>query len=115
MAFVAACRAVALLRPASAAATPLLRPTWTTAERFCSRSEYQAFVACLRDISASVQADKNYFSVTDGSLRDKLDSRRAATHDSEVLRVLDNVIWSQYHGPVRAQPSIPPNVLLYSA
>jgi hypothetical protein len=104
MALLAARRAAALLRPV-AAATPLLRPTSATAARFSSKSEYQAFVACLRDISASVQADKNYFSAPDGSLRDKLDSSRAATHDGEVLRVLDNIIRSQYHGPVSAQPS----------
>jgi hypothetical protein len=99
MALHAARRAAALLRPAAA---PLLRPTPAPAARFSSKAEYKAFVACLRDISASAQADKNY------SVRDKADSARAATHDGEILRVIDNVIRSQRRGLVRAPHNLPP-------
>lgn len=96
MALHATRRAAALLRPAAA---PLLRPTPASAARFSSKAEYKAFVACLRDISASAQADKNYF------VRDKADSVRAATHDGEILRVIDNVIRSQRRGLVEENSS----------
>jgi hypothetical protein len=99
MALHAARRAAALLRPAAAAAALLLRPTPAPAARFSSKADYKAFVACLRDISASAQADKNY---SGDSVRDKADSARAATHDGEILRVIDNVIRSQHRGLVRA-------------
>uniref|UniRef100_A0ACD5VAU5 Uncharacterized protein n=1 Tax=Avena sativa TaxID=4498 RepID=A0ACD5VAU5_AVESA len=105
---------MALLAARRAAA--LLRPTPAAAARFSSRPDYRAFVACLRDISDSVKADKNYFAPAAGSpshkadenyftpaagsLRDTADSIRAATHDGEVLRVIDGVIRSQYRGLV---------------
>ncbi|XP_051208275.1 uncharacterized protein At2g39795, mitochondrial [Lolium perenne] len=99
MALHATRRAAALLRPAAA---PLLRPTPASAARFSSKAEYKAFVACLRDISASAQADKNY---SGDSVRDKVDSVRAATHDGEILRVIDNVIRSQHRGLVEENSS----------
>ncbi|CAM0878632.1 unnamed protein product [Alopecurus aequalis] len=101
--------AAALLRPAAAAAlvrpaAPLLRPA---AARYYSTSDYGAFVGGLREISKAAQADENYFtggardkadSISAGSLRDKADSIRAATHDGEVLRVIDDALRAQHRG-----------------
>uniref|UniRef100_A0ACD5TQV6 Uncharacterized protein n=1 Tax=Avena sativa TaxID=4498 RepID=A0ACD5TQV6_AVESA len=62
---------MALLAARRAAA--LLRPTPAAAARFSSRPDYRAFVACLRDISDSVKADKNYFAPAAGSPSHKAD------------------------------------------
>lgn len=102
MALLAARRAAALVRPTSAAA--LLRPTAAGA-RFSSAPDYSAFVRGLRDISDSLRAEKEHSSRPSAAeLRAKSDSLRAATHDCEIVGVLNSVIQSHHRDLVKGIP-----------
>ncbi|XP_020197044.1 uncharacterized protein At2g39795, mitochondrial [Aegilops tauschii subsp. strangulata] len=102
MALLAARRAAVLARPTAAAA--LLRHAPAGA-RFSSLADCRALVRGLRDISEYLRAEKEHSSAPSAAaLRAKSDSLRAATHDGEIVGVLNSVIQSHHRDLIRGIP-----------
>ncbi|XP_044973785.1 uncharacterized protein At2g39795, mitochondrial-like [Hordeum vulgare subsp. vulgare] len=103
MALLAARRAAAaLVRPSAAAA--ILRHTPAGA-RFSSAPDYRPFVRGLREGSEFLRAEKEQSSRPSAAeLRAKADSLRAATHDGEIVGVLNSVIQSHRRDLVKGIP-----------
>uniref|UniRef100_M8BQA8 Uncharacterized protein n=1 Tax=Aegilops tauschii TaxID=37682 RepID=M8BQA8_AEGTA len=104
MALLAARRAAVLARPTAAAA--LLRHAPAGA-RFSSLADCRALVRGLRDISEYLRAEKEHSSAPSAAaLRAKSDSLRAATHDGEIVGVLNSVIQSHHRDLISFHKSV---------